>query len=66
MKFQYTTLVILTDQYGVKYYVHDDTNLPSFNDISLIRVLNILGDQKWELVVKENETTYILKRQIKG
>jgi hypothetical protein len=65
MKFEYMTLVKREDSYGVKYFLSEETHLPSFNDISLVRVLNILGDDGWELSIKENETTYILKRRVK-
>ncbi|MEK3723670.1 hypothetical protein [Paenibacillus sp. FSL H8-0034] len=66
MKFEYTILNKKVDSYGVSYFMDEKAHLPKFNDISLIRVLNILGDQGWELVVKENHNTYILKRQLKG
>ncbi len=64
-KYEYIVLIKKTDQFGVKYYLHEEAELPSFNDISLTRVFNILGDQGWELAVKENDNTYILKRQKK-
>lgn len=65
IKYEYMVLTKKIDQFGVKYYTHEEAILPSFNDISLIRVFNILGDLGWELAVKENDNTYILKRQIK-
>jgi len=65
MKFEYTVLRKQDDIYGVRYILDEKEHLPKYNDISLIRVLNILGDQGWELVVKESQSTYILKRQLK-
>ncbi|MFK7694995.1 hypothetical protein [Paenibacillus sp. HJGM_3] len=65
IKYEYMVLIKKVDQFGVKYYLHEEAILPSFNDLSLIRVFNILGDQGWELAVKENDDTYILKRQRK-
>lgn len=65
MKFEYTVLRKQDDIYGVKYFLDERDHLPKYNDISLIRVLNILGDQGWELVVKENQSSYILKRLLK-
>jgi hypothetical protein len=65
MRFEYTILKKQVDKYGVRYFLDERDHLPTYNDISLIRVLNILGDQGWELVVKESQSTYILKRQLK-
>jgi hypothetical protein len=64
MQFEYTVLKKKVDIYGVKYFLDERDHLPKFNDISFIRVLNILGDQGWELAVKESQNTYILKRQV--
>lgn len=65
LKFEYIMLVRRPDQYGVKYFI-DEAPLPSYNDISLTRTLNILGEQGWELAAKENENSYILKRRRRG
>jgi len=66
MKFEYTVLRKQDDIYGVRYFLDErEQHLPKYNDISLIRVLNILGDEGWELAVKESQNTYILKRQLK-
>ncbi len=65
MKFEYTVLRKQDDIYGVRYFLDEKEHLPKYNNIPLIRVLNILGDEGWELVVKESQTTYILKRQLK-
>lgn len=65
MKFEYTVLKKQDDIYGVRYFLDEREHFPKYNDISLIRVLNILGDQGWELVVKESQSTYILKRLLK-
>lgn len=65
MKYEYTVLRKQDDIYGVRYFLDEGAHLPKYNDISLIRVLNILGDQGWELAVKENQCTYILKRLLK-
>ncbi|WP_177245807.1 hypothetical protein [Paenibacillus sp. BC26] len=53
------------DIYGIRYYVDESEHTPKFNGISLLRVLNILGDEGWELAIKESKSTYILKRQRK-
>ncbi|URN93855.1 MAG: hypothetical protein NAG76_18805 [Candidatus Pristimantibacillus lignocellulolyticus] len=65
MKFEYTVLRKQDDLYGVRYILDEKEHFPKYNDIPLIRVLNILGDQGWELVVKESKSTYILKRMLK-
>lgn len=65
MKFEYTVLKKQDDIYGVRYFLDEREHFPKYNGISLIRVLNILGDQGWELVVKESQSTYILKRLLK-
>jgi hypothetical protein len=65
LKFEYTVLRKQDDMYGVRYYLNEENHLPKYNDISLLRVLNILGELGWELVVKESRSTYILKRQLK-
>jgi hypothetical protein len=64
MKFEYAYLL------HRMYYKWDlDQNghtilLNQFNDRNLVSVLNYLGAKGWELVLKENDTTYVLKRQI--
>ena len=65
IKFEYTVLRKQDDIYGVRYFLDESEHLPKYNDISLIRVLNILGDEGWELAAKESQNTYILKRQMK-
>ena len=62
--FEYKYLYRQVDQAGWQWefggqYDEQDT------DKTLLEVLNRLGSVGWELVIKESEETYILKRSVK-